>query len=400
MRDGWDEVALGDLFETTNQRLGLRAEEPEVFSVTKYDGVVRASEYFDKRIASAKLDGYKVLEPNDWAYSTIHIDEGSIARNRLGVAGVVSPMYTTMRLKSAKALPYFCELVLRSPRMLALYGDVQQGSINRRRSLPWKVFSALTIPLPPLHEQWRIVDLIGALDNTIAAAEESLARTAQTQERLREVIPGGDSLPIGSVLFGIDSGTSTKPVVGDGAPVQVLSLAAVRPGRFRPAAVKDVGPAQLPAKALLREGDLLITRSNTPERVGYVAVARGVPDRTYIPDLIWRLVVDESMVSRDYLAQLLSSPTMRARITASATGTSQSMQKINKTNFSALRIPVPDASAQCAYVAPILAFDDVAMEQESTVSNLHALRSNLLTALLSGEHEIPESYDELLEEAS
>lgn len=187
MRDGWDEVALGDLFEATNQRLGLRTEEPDVFSVTKYDGVVRASEYFDKRIASAKLDSYKVLEPNEWAYSTIHIDEGSIARNRLGVSGVVSPMYTTMRLKSARVLPYFCELVLRSPRMLALYGAVQQGSINRRRSLPWKVFCAMTIPLPPLPDQRRIVDLIEALDDAIAAAEKSLNVSRQAARQIRQV---------------------------------------------------------------------------------------------------------------------------------------------------------------------------------------------------------------------
>ena len=80
MCEGWCDVPLGDLFAQTSTR-AREVEEPPVFSITKYDGVVLAADYFDKRIASDSIANYKVLEPEDWAYSTIHIDEGSIARN-------------------------------------------------------------------------------------------------------------------------------------------------------------------------------------------------------------------------------------------------------------------------------------------------------------------------------
>lgn len=399
MREGWCEVPLGDVFALTSTR-AREVAEPPVFSVTKYNGVVLAADYFDKRIASESIANYKVLEAEDWAYSTIHIDEGSIARNNLGLRGVVSPMYTTMRFAAAEHDPRYYELLLRTGHMLARYKDVQQGSINRRRSLPWKVFCGIKVTVPALREQRRIVDLIGALDDAIAAAEASATATDALSQRSRDALPAGPVRPIGEVLVGIESGTSTKPVGGDGEKVFVMTLAAIRPGRFHGAEIKDVGAAVLPRKARLMESDLLITRSNTPDRVGYVCVARGVPDNTYIPDLVWRLVPDERQVTKDYLEQALSSTRLREAITGSASGTSQSMRKINKAGFSRIEVPIPGIEEQNAYVAPLRQLARVRKEYDSLLAGLLTLRSNLIGVLLAGEHEIPDSYDDLMGVAS
>lgn len=43
------------------------------------------------------------------------------------------------------------------------------------------------------------------------------------------------------------------------------------------------------------------------------------------------------------------------------------------------------------------AIRDGLIELGTRLSTLRTLRSNLLTVLLSGEHEIPETYDELME---
>lgn len=42
------------------------------------------------------------------------------------------------------------------------------------------------------------------------------------------------------------------------------------------------------------------------------------------------------------------------------------------------------------------ALDDQAIAARATVEAIRALRSNLLTVLLSGEHDIPEKYDQFL----
>jgi type I restriction enzyme S subunit len=72
------------------------------------------------------------------------------------------------------------------------------------------------------------------------------------------------------------------------------------------------------------------------------------------------------------------------------------MKKINKRSISKLAIPLPAIEAQVEYVAVADAGRDSVAESEAYVRSLASLRTNLLTALLSGEHEIPSSYDKLL----
>lgn len=254
----------------------------------------------------------------------------------------------------------------------------------------------LRFVVPPLVEQQRIVDLIAAVDAAIAAGAAQRVAVLELQAQLRDRPVEGVAATLGELLVSLDSGTSTKPVQGEGARANLLSLAAIRPGVFDPSQVKDVGTARLPDKARLRDGDLLITRSNTPDRVGYVSLARQVPRDTYIPDLVWRIVPDEALVSKEFLAEYLSSPRMRTAITASASGTSQSMRKINKTNFAALSLPRASLEQQEAYLSPLRPLSQQRAALESSQRRLQELRSHILTALLSGEHEIPDSYDELL----
>lgn len=63
-------------------------------------------------------------------------------------------------------------------------------------------------------------------------------------------------------------------------------------------------------------------------------------------------------------------------------------------------IPVPDdLDEQVQWRAMLDSVRDAELAQQATKARLGDLRSHLLAALLSGEHEIPESYDELMEES-
>lgn len=193
----WAEATLGDLFVVSNAKLGPHVEEPTVLSLSKYDGFVRADEYFDKRVASSKLDSYKVVEPGEWAFSTIHIDEGSIARNNLGERGVISPMYTTMQFIGERCMSEYAELLVRLPSMLAEYSRRAQGSINRRRSLPFRAFAEITVALPELSQQRRIVDVMASVDTQIETLRLELESGRAAQEPLigSLLAEGGDDWP-------------------------------------------------------------------------------------------------------------------------------------------------------------------------------------------------------------
>lgn len=398
MREGWVETTLANVLTRRSDRLG-KGPEPRILTVTEGAGLVDQLAHWGRRVATEDVSAYKVVDPGDVVYNVYLLWNGAIGQNLFRERGVTSPVYEVFTPK-AGVEPRYLGLLLRSPLLLSAFDSISIGSIQRRRRAPWQDFERISILLPPLAEQRRIVDLIGALDDAIAAAEASASATDALSQRSRDALPAGPVRPIGEVLVGIESGTSTKPVRGDGEKVFVMTLAAIRPGRFHGAEIKDVGAAVLPRKARLMESDLLITRSNTPDRVGYVCVARGIPDNTYIPDLVWRLVPDERQVTKNYLEQALSSTRLREAITGSASGTSQSMRKINKAGFSRIEVPIPGIEEQNAYVAPLRQLARVRKEYDSLLAGLLTLRSNLIGVLLAGEHEIPDSYDDLMGVAS
>ncbi len=400
MREGWTLTPLGTVTQQVIEPVDLRPDvEYRNLGVKWYAaGTFLRDPKPGREIRASRL--FRV-RPGQFVYNRLFATEGSFALVRPEDAeAVASNEFPAFEVDARRVVPEYLYLHFQQE---AVWQEVNRQCTGTTKSrLRWKEerFRAFAVPLPPLSEQRRIIDLIGALDDVIAAAEREAANSADLAVAMRRALPAGDEVELGAVLVAIESGVSTKPVDGPGASVKLLSLAAVRPARFYPNEIKDVGAAVLPERARLREDDLLITRSNTPDRVGYVCMARDVPDDTFLPDLVWRLVPDERRVSGEYLVQVLSSPQLRAAITASATGTSQSMRKINKAGFARLRIPVPDRAQQDAYTDPLRELGAVQLRQSEAIGGLKELRMRLLAALLSGEHEIPESYDELMEVAS
>lgn len=115
-----------------------------------------------------------------------------------------------------------------------------------------------------------------------------------------------------------------------------------------------------------------------------------------MPDLIWRLVVDETRCHPDYLEQVLASPPIRERVMATASGTSASMRKINKRGLATVAIPLPDLATQMSYAEMCLSMGRTAADLLKEMAALRELRTNLLSDLLSCEVAIPAAYDSLL----
>lgn len=191
MSEKWTIVKLGEVLAASNVKLGVHEAEPRVFSISKHKGVLPADSYHDRRMASQNLKGYKWLRDGWWLYSTIHIDEGSIARNTTGMDGVVSPMYTVMTWKGDQHDPRYFEVLLRSPMMLARYSDNAKGSVNRRKSLSFTAFAQMEVKVPSLKAQKRIVDLVDA----VGAAERAAFNAAEGLKVLRTAV--GSSLMSG-----------------------------------------------------------------------------------------------------------------------------------------------------------------------------------------------------------
>ncbi|WP_199921545.1 restriction endonuclease subunit S [Intrasporangium calvum] len=130
-------------------------------------------DYFKKQVFSRELSSYKKVDPGQFAYATIHLDEGSI-----GIAPepcLISPMYTVFEADRERVDPSYLLRYLKSPRALAEYPRLGKGSVHRRRSISLQALGHLSIPLPPVEEQRRIAASLDHADALRAKRREALA---------------------------------------------------------------------------------------------------------------------------------------------------------------------------------------------------------------------------------
>lgn len=397
MNEGWRQVCLGEVLSLDNKKLGFHTAEPEVLSLSKHDGFVPAVDYHDRRIASASLDGYKVIEPNGWAYSTIHIDEGSIARNTLGVAGVISPMYTTLDWVSEEHDPAFFAYLLRSDALINIYRTHAQGSINRRRSLSYKAFAAIGVCVPPLAVQRRIVDMMEHLDNQtkLVKAEET------TSVRAYQAVL--------SHALRFDSETEERPLA------QVLSLDierhAVDPAHTYPmVGVANRGQGVFHSGEVqgtetkyahlnrLRAGQVVMRKLTAWE--GPIAVVPPHADGRYASTEFPTFTIDQEVADIAFLGHLCRWPGLWQRMKSRVTGTVQRRKRLNPDQLLSVEVPLPSLARQQETATLLSSLHDVreALAAESAALNL--LRQALLGPLLAGDISVPDTYDELLGVAS
>jgi len=150
-------------------------------------------------------------------------------------------------------------------------------------------------------------------------------------------------------LSAIEAGKSLKAEPRPAGPDEmgVLKLSAVTWGTFDPSENKTLPPdADVAGVPTVEQGDLLISRANTTELVGAVAIPVDSHPNLILSDKTLRLVVDPALGERRYLYYALRSPVARQHIESRATGTSGSMRNISQETIREIPVPLPPLSAQ------------------------------------------------------
>jgi len=385
----WRHVPLSEVVtRVTTKNVGGINEN--VLTVSAAYGLIAQGSFFTKKVASKDTSGYYVVAPGQFVYNKSTSKSaayGTVARNLSDEPGIVSPLYFVLEANDGAALPEYLELALNSDQFFgSLAGTLREGARSHGLlNVRLKEFYAATVTLPPIPMQERIVQVIRAVDDQINALDIESMALEGILESLRSDVPQADHQPIGDVLLGIDSGKSVQAGIAASAEdeYRILKLSAVQRGWFKPSEAKVLteGSAFSPSH-MVKNGDLLITRANTPERVGFVAVAKNVSEGTFMPDLIWRLRVDESRVSTGYLQHALSSRELRTSISGVSGGTSKSMVKINKRSFGAVRVPIPPLPDQGEYVRRCDAVGEGITATRAEGARLRQIRAGLLRGLL------------------
>jgi len=303
-----------------------------------------------------------------------------------------------------RALPEFLRHVLGTAGYRRYYERIVTGLAYPQISLA-QVRSTV-VPLPPLGEQSKIATILSSVEDAIETTQSvidqlQVVKKAMMSELLTRGLPGKykrfKQTQIGEVPEDWEvqplAECLREPIRNGYSPVcatmptgrWILHLGAVTFDGFNPLAVK---PAPLDDRriegAIVESGDLLMSRSNTRERVGLVGVYRGVPPRCGYPDLMMRLRLGPGMLA-DFLELVLLGERARTYLSSAARGTSESMVKINRDLVGAFHVQVPGLHEQRQIVAAIGALTARRDQELAVRAALRALKAALMSVLLTGE---------------
>ncbi len=287
-----------------------------------------------------------------------------------------------------------------------------------RYGLSQRAIGTALIPVPPLVVQRAIADFLdrktAAIDVLIWAKERLIALLQEKRQALitQAVTKGLDpSVPmkdsgiewLGEVpahwevvqlrrtLQDIEQGWSPQAIDRrvEADEWGVIRLSAVTGGVFRPEEHKALPATSVPDPGLaIQQGDVLVTRANTPDLVGDACYVDSVPNRLIFSDLVYRLTPNGEMGAR-FLTFWLHSRPSRHQISQDARGSSQSMVKIGQKHILAWATVVPPLAEQDMIVDHISArlakIESVQRALVAQVKRLADYRQALISATVTGQ---------------
>ena len=155
----------------------------------------------------------------------------------------------------------------------------------------------------------------------------------------------------------------------------MLTLSSVTGFQFRASKIKFTSAKADPGRHYwVKNGDFLITRSNTPELVGHVAIAEGITNPTIYPDLIMRMIPAADRMLTKFLYYQMRTLSLRREITGRAQGANPTMKKISKGAVQSLPITMPPIFRQREVVAQL---DTLSVETQRLEAIYQRKRDNL-----------------------
>lgn len=214
----------------------------------------------------------------------------------------------------------------------------------------------IKIPLPSLETQKKIVEVLDKSQGLIDARVEQIRLMDELiQSVYYEMFGDPVTNPKGwevsklkNHVKNIESGWSPK-CLNNGAPRNkwgVLKLSAVTGGQYKEECNKRLPEDVSPRVGLeIKDGDLLLTRKNTPELVGDSCFVFKTREKLMMPDIIFRIQTKQTL-NRLFLWVVLNTNGMKSRIKSLASGSARSMSNISKAKLYDMEIIVPSIDLQ------------------------------------------------------
>ncbi|WP_337397493.1 restriction endonuclease subunit S [Phascolarctobacterium succinatutens] len=409
--ENWVWVRLGSLLKEIKNGTTIKQDKSgNGFSVTRIESL--QNQTIDLMRVGTILETEKIKE-TDWYKSgditLSHINSIEHVGKTALITDAMLPLVHGMNLLRLR----FFEIY--TPDLFQLYSQTYQykneirSRINmavNQVSINQKQLSSLEIPLPPLSEQQRIVERI----------EELFAKLDEAKERLQEVVDSfavrkaailhkaftgeltqqwrlengvsdesWEEKTIGEICSSLKYGTSKKS--SDDGEVVVLRMGNLQNGEIDWSNLAYTSDEEDIKKYLLKSGDVLFNRTNSPELVGKTSIYRGEMPAIYAGYLI-KLDYEKNIVVGDYLNYYLnSSKAKEYYMQVKTDGVSQS--NINAKKIGEFEIPLPTLSEQHEIVRLIddlLARERAAQQAaEQALASIDLMKKSILARAFRGE---------------
>ena len=412
MRDGWKALPLSDVVEHTIGGVWGGESGTDEVEVT----VVRSTEFtkhgylnFETGVSrSIKLSQLKSRE----------LKVGDILLEKSG-GGPDQPVgrvvYVTGEIPNKFVCSNFVQLVRPNSKivepLLLFHIMWQWHAINRTlefqaqttgiRNLRTPDYLEQEINLPPLPEQKRIVDLISSVDSYIDVLQQQLesakrSRNAVLHELLTQSGEDWVETTLGEaaeVIMGRQLSPSKK--LGT-RPRPYIRAANIGSWGINLEDIYEMDFTEIEEERFACQvGDTILVEGGNEKSVGCPALITEKESGLCIQNTVIRSRSKNSKVlDPNFQYHLLRFMFWRGDFAQLCAGTT--IMHLGQKRAEVVPISIPPLKEQLNIVDTISKFDSAVNYSEETLNSARSLRSGLLSDLLSGKHEIPESYDKVM----
>lgn len=390
MRDSWAEVTLGDVADINPDNTDQLRDNDEITyidlsSVSSAAGI--SADLFRGSYRTAPGRARRIVRKDDVLISTVrpYLKGFSMVPQYLDGA-VASTGFCVLRAKRKQILPGLIWAVVGTDQFVENLMSKATGS-SYPAVRPSDV-AAHPIALPPLAEQTRIVDVMASVDAYIAALQQQAddARSARNAV-LHELLTAGGSSWIETTIgeaVNIQKGKK-PPSLGDKATIGQPYLTA---DVLRGSAPSQFVPQSALGMCVQLEEDETVLLWDGAGAGDVFRSTTGV-----LASTMARLS-NKSKASLESRFLHLAVQEKSPEIKLSCRGTT--VPHVSPSALAATTLLIPPLPEQKRIVETVTAMDDVVSATEQAVRVAQQLRAGLLSTLLLGEHEIPDTYDRLL----
>jgi len=388
----WTKVAFGDVIQLSKER----SKDPEADGLQRYIGLEHI-EPGDLRIRSWGHISDGTTFTNVFHPGQVLFGKRRAYQRKVAVAdfsGVCSGDIYVLEPKNSIVLPELLPFICQTDAFFEHAIATSAGSLSPRTN--WKSLSEYEFALPPLEEQRRIVEVIGACTEAASQLHKAadLGRTLLVsciEARLSEIC---EICSIGNL---VDEEALESPQDGNHGEIHpkasdyvesgipFVMAADIRNGTVNLADCKCISVSQ--AKSLrvgfAQEGDVLLTHKGTLGETAIVPASE-YPFLMLTPQVTYYRVLDRSRLRADYLYYVFQSRRFQRQL--QSRGRQSTRNFIGITAQLQLTVPCPSINQQNAMVQEWRAIQKAARASESRGRSTAGLRRALTRkALPQGE---------------